>query len=275
MKSGLKDRVALVTGAGSGIGKAIALRLAEEGVKVGVNDLNSAAIEQTLNELKNTSGQGLSLQADVSDVAQVKEMFEKLISEWSTIDILVNNAGIRDPDKEFSKRTEAAFLKAGGEIKTTGRIQESMKLTSTFTDEWWHKIININLNSMFYCTREALKIMEENRSGKIINMASIMGISGGPNAAYGASKGAMIAFTKGLAKEVLGSGIQVNAVAPGIIETPLYAEDDQSMPVLLAQIPIGRFGASEEIADTVVFLAGNQAEYYVGQVLSPNGGMVI
>jgi 3-oxoacyl-[acyl-carrier protein] reductase len=275
----LKDRVVLITGAGSGFGRTTAIMMAKEGAKIGVNDIDPGKIEGTLNALKEIGSQGLALPADVTKVDQVKEMFQKLVGNWGTIDILVNNAGFALPNawKELSDKVNNAYLKAVVELQTTGKVQESMKITSAFKDEWWHQMIDVHLNGTFYCTREALKIMEEKKKGKIINMASICGYNGCPGSpSYSAAKGAIIGFTKSIAKEVIGSGIIVNAIAPGYVNTPLLDNvyDDVKL-IICAQTPLGRMGFPEEIASTIVFLATDDADYFVGQVLSPNGGMVM
>ncbi|MBI5601767.1 MAG: 3-oxoacyl-ACP reductase FabG [Deltaproteobacteria bacterium] len=273
----LKGRVALITGAGSGFGREIARLMAQEGAKIAVNDVNVRAIEETLEIIQKTGSEGLSLEADVSNVDQVKAMFEKVVSRWGTIDILVNNAGIvMKPDwKDYEDLHNSSILKAVDEVMKTGKVQESMKITSAFKDEWWHTTININLNGTFYCTREALRVMEKKGKGKIVNIASIAGVQGEPNIpAYSASKGGIVAFTKAVAREVIGSGIMVNAVAPGYCDTPLISTiDPQLLPILKSQIPIGRLGTANEVASLVVYLATDEADYIVGQVIGVNGGM--
>jgi 3-oxoacyl-[acyl-carrier protein] reductase len=275
----LNNRVALVTGAGSGMGRTIAVQLAKEGAKIAVNDINEKAIDETLKLLQGMGASGLAMKADVGNVTEVKEMFAKLKSAWGTIDILVNNAGIGIPSAwtRYKKLANDVVIKAMGEVMETGKVQESMKVTSTFEDEWWLTTLNIHLNGTFYCTREALKIMEGKKGGKIINMASINGIHGAAIVpAYSAAKAGIIGFTKAVAQEVIGSGIVVNAVAPGYIDTPLLdGIDEQVIKILIAQTPAGRLGTAEEIASLVVYLATDDANYIVGQVISPNGGMVI
>jgi 3-oxoacyl-[acyl-carrier protein] reductase len=275
----LKNRVALITGAGGGFGRAIAIKMAQEGAKIGVNDVNPKGIKETLEVIREIGGEELALEADVGNVDQVKGMFQKVKSKWGTIDILVNNAGmVFKPEwKDYIKLHNVAVLKAVDEVMKTGKSQESMKITSSFKDEWWHIPLNVMLNGTFYCTREALKIMEEKRSGKIINMASITGEHGEPNVpAYAAAKGGIIAFTKSVAKEVIGSGIIVNAVSPGYCNTPLLNNlEEQLRAFLSAQVPLGRLGTPEEIASLVVYLATDEANYIVGQVFTADGGMKI
>jgi 3-oxoacyl-[acyl-carrier protein] reductase len=279
MNMDLTDKVALVTGSGSGMGKAIALGLGREGAKVGVNDIQQKGIDDTLVALSDIGATGLELQYDVGDANQVKDMFEKLKSTWGTIDILVNNAGIAIPSnwEDYKEMHNAASLKVMKDVTENGKAQESMKITSSFKDEWWHVTLKVHLDGTFFCTREALKIMEKNRSGKIINMSSVNGIHGGVGVpAYSAAKGAIIAFTKSVAQEVIGSGIIVNSVAPGYIDTPLLDNMDETVKKsIMAQTPAGRLGTSEEIASLVVYLSSEQSNFIVGQVISPNGGIVI
>ncbi len=275
----LKDRIALITGAGSGFGRVIALQMAGEGAKIAVNDINPRGIEETLAELKSIGAQGLGLTADVSKVDQVQEMFRTLKSTWGGIDILVNNAGFGAfPSwSDYSDKANTAFIKGTEELATLGKVQESMKITSHLKDEYWHVMIDVHLNGTFYCTREALKIMEEQRKGKIINMASICGMRGCPGApSYSAAKAGIIGFTKSVALEVIPSNIIVNAVAPGYVDTPLLDTLTPEVKELIRmQKPIGRLGTPEEIASAVVYLATDEADFFVGQVISPNGGMVM
>ena len=216
---------------------------------------------------------------DVGDSEQVRAMFDKLRTNWGTVDILVNNAGIgiRKDWKDYKALYNNGNLKAVNEVMTTGKMQASMMVTSAFEDEWWHETLKSHLYGTFYCSREALKIMEANGGGKIINMASYCGVSGCPGLpAYSAAKGGIISFSKSLAKEVIGSGITVNVVAPGFCDTPLLdVIDERLLPVIIAGKPIGRLGTSKEIASLVVYLATDDANFIVGQVISPNGGMWI
>lgn len=275
----LSNKVALVTGAGSGMGRAIAVALAKQGAKVGINDISEEGINETVASLKAVGSMGMGLKCDVGEANQVKEMFEKLKATWNTVDVLVNNAGIAIPSgwEDYKNMFNNGHLKAGQEIAETGKMQESMKITSSFEDEWWDVTLKVHLNGTFYCTREALKIMEEKGGGKIINMSSINGIHGGVGVpAYSAAKGAIIAFTKSVAQEVIGSGIILNAIAPGYVDTPLLDNmDETAKKQIVAQTPAGRLGTPEEIASLVVYLASKDSDFIVGQVISPNGGIVI
>jgi 3-oxoacyl-[acyl-carrier protein] reductase len=271
--------VVLITGAGSGFGRVIALQMAKEGAKIAVNDINPQGIEETIAAVKEIGSEALGLQADVGDLEQVEGMFKKLKSAWGTIDILVNNAGFaaKSSWQEFTDKVNATYLRSVEEVAEYGKALESMKVTSHLKDEYWHDMINVHLNGTFYCTREALKIMEDNRSGKIVNMASICGMAGCPGApSYSAAKGAIMAFTKSVALEVIPSNIHVNAVAPGYVDTPLLDTMTPEVKALIAaRKPIGRMGKPEEIASMVVYLATKDADFMVGQVVSPNGGMIV
>jgi len=240
-------KVALVTGSGRGIGKAIALKLAEAGATLVINDVgDSAPAEQTVAEIKNLNRQAIVGMADVSSSADVNRMVETAIATFGKIDILVNNAGIT-------------------------RDQLTMKMT----DEEWDKVLAIDLKSVFLCTRAVLRPMLKQRSGRIISMSSVVGIIGNAGQAnYAAAKAGIIGFTRTIAKEVASRGITVNAVAPGFIDTPmtqvLPAERKQA---LLANIPLGYLGAPRDIAETVAFLASEEARYITGQVITVDGGI--
>ena len=240
-------KVALVTGSGRGIGKAIAMKLAETGATLVLNDVgDSAPAEQTVTEIKNLNRQATVVMADVSSSADVNRMVETAIATFGKIDILVNNAGIT-------------------------RDQLTMKMT----DEEWDKVLAIDLKSVFLCTRAVLRPMLKQRSGRIISMSSVVGIIGNTGQAnYAAAKAGIIGFTKTIAKEVASRGITVNAVAPGFIDTPmtqtLPAERKQA---LLANIPLGYLGTPRDIAETVAFLASEEARYITGQVITVDGGI--
>jgi len=251
----LKDKVALVTGAGSGLGQAIALAFAREGAKLVVNDVVEERAAKTVADIQALGGRAMAIAADVSDSQQVKQMFAQAVEKYSTIDILVNNAG----------------LLQAGEI-------------TTLEDEQWKRMLAVHLDGTFYCTREAVPIMEAKGSGKIINMASIAATTGlGGASHYSAAKGGIMAFTKAAAKELIGKGIYVNAIAPGFIETPGLKEpvgmEGKALAELIqsifGKILLDRLGTPEEVAPVAVFLASDESSFMVGQVISPNGGQVI
>ncbi|HSV49646.1 MAG TPA: 3-oxoacyl-ACP reductase family protein [Candidatus Acidoferrales bacterium] len=247
----LSGKVALVTGANSGIGKAVAFYLAEEGADIVVDYvMRTEEAEAVVKEIETMGRRAMAIKADVSSAAEVKNMFAKVIEEFSTLDILVNNAGI------------------GNLISTVD-----------MSDDIWNKMIGIHLYGTMNCTREALKIMLKKKSGKIINIASICGTTGCLGAAhYSAAKGGIIGFTHAVAREVITQGINVNAVAPGYVDTPLLSGaglTGDALKELLREIPIGRLGKPREIASLVAYLATEDADFMVGQVISPNGGQVI
>jgi len=269
----LADRIALITGAGSGLGRAMALTFAREGARVAVNDLRREAAAQVAAEIDAAGGRALVLPADVSDSVEVAAIFEQLVESWGTLDILVNNAGIAlitDVVKAKFGEMMAATLSG---VRPTG----SIGATRMMLDSQWRRTLSVHLDGTFYCTREALKIMEPRGAGKIINMASIAGTTGllgSPD--YSAAKAGIIGFTKAVAREVIGAGIYVNAIAPGYIDTPLLDVLDEPMKqMILLQTPIGRLGTTREVATVALYLAGDDSSYMVGQVISPNGGFAI
>jgi 3-oxoacyl-[acyl-carrier protein] reductase len=240
------NKVALVTGSSRGIGRAIALELAKRGIDIVVNDSkNPQEGLEVANEINKIGQRAIYIQADVSDFDQVKKMIEKAIDEFGRIDILINNAGIV-MDKKL----------------------ENMSI------EQWGRVIDVNLTGTFNCTKSVIKYMKERGSGKIINIASVVGEIGNfGQANYAASKGGVIAFTKTVAKEYAKDGILVNAVAPGFIKTKMVEGIPQKvMQKILEQIPLGRLGEPEEVAKLVCFLASEDANYITGQVININGG---
>ena len=266
----LENKIALVTGAGSGIGKAIALAFAREGAKVAVNDEHPDEVEATLAEIGKTGGEGLGVPGDVSKLQEVKDMFSKVLGKFGTLDILVNNAGIAYITDEVKARNDKPIE----ELATTGKTTISVEATRTMTDEAWDRMLAVHLHGCFYCTREALNIMEPRRYGKIVNIADIAGIYGlfgFPD--YSAAKGAIIGFTKSVAWEVIPAGVYVNAIAPGWVDTPLLPPvlTDITRFVYLTQTPLGRFGTPEEIASLAVYLASDESSFTVGQVIVPAG----
>jgi len=268
----LHDKVALVTGGGSGLGKGIVLAFVREGAKVVINDIDQPRIDETLKEVEALGGEGLGIKADVSSSRQVKTMFSGILEKFGTLDILINNAAKLDT----SQKGMAARL-AYYRMRTSAEPMQSLEITRNMTDEEWQSFIDVNLNGVFYCAREALNIMEPKRYGKIINIASIAGLSGmsafSPH--YSAAKGGVIAFTRSLALEVIGAGVQVNCIAPGGVTTPPWEKAAQeSRDLVLRLIPARRMGTVEEYASLAVYLASDLSNYLVGQVFSPNGGVI-
>jgi 3-oxoacyl-[acyl-carrier protein] reductase len=250
----LKDKVVLITGGGSGLGREMGLTFAREGAKIGVNDIRPESASNVVTEIERAGGKARSFVADVSSSAAVKKMFTDFVAAFGTIDILINNAGI-------------------------GRTRDSSEVVPTHekSDEDWHKMLSTHLDSTFFCTREALKVMIPKQSGRIVNLGSIAGTTGLAFASdYCAAKGGIISFTKSVAREVVGLGILVNCIAPGFIDTPMTAPIDPDMRKQIEAItPIGRFGEPSDIANAALFLACDDSKFMVGQVISPNGGYVI
>ncbi|RFU68825.1 3-oxoacyl-[acyl-carrier-protein] reductase [Bacillus sp. V59.32b] len=245
----LKGKAALVTGASRGIGKEIALELARQGASVAVNYSGSAAKAiEVVDEIKAMGREAFAVQCNVADSESVTEMIKNVIDQFGSLDILVNNAGI-----------------------TRDNLLMRMK------EEEWDAVINTNLKGVFLCTKAATRQMMKQRSGRIINIASIVGISGNPGQAnYVAAKAGVIGLTKTTAKELATRGITVNAVAPGFISTDMT--DKLTVEVreaMLQQIPLARFGDPKDIAGVTVFLASEAGSYMTGQTLHVDGGMVM
>ncbi len=243
----LQDKVALVTGAGRGIGRAIALELACQGAKVVLNYSRSAdAAEEAVAEITASGGEAVAIQGDVSDSSQVESLFKQAKEAFGKLDILVNNAGItRD------------------------------KLIMRMSEEDWDAVIDTNLKSAFLCSKSAAILFVKQKSGVIVNVGSVIGKTGAPGQVnYSASKAGLIGLTKSLAKELGGRGIRVNAVAPGFIQTDMTEDlKAEYKEAILKQIPLGCFGTSENVAKTVAFLCSSDAAYIQGEVISIDGGM--
>jgi 3-oxoacyl-[acyl-carrier protein] reductase len=244
----LKDKVAIVTGASRGIGRAIAIELATQGAIVVVNYASSsAAAEAVVTEITTAGGQAIALQADVSKVEEVDALINAVTEKFKRVDILVNNAGI-------TRDTLLLRLKP----------------------EDWQAVIDLNLTGVFLCTRAVSKIMLKQRAGRIISITSVAGQMGNPGQAnYSAAKAGVIGFTKTVAKELASRGITVNAVAPGFIATDMTSDLNNTEDILKF-IPLSRFGQPEEVAGMVRFLAADPAAAYItGQVFNVDGGMVM
>jgi 3-oxoacyl-[acyl-carrier protein] reductase len=272
----LENKVALITGAGSGIGRAIALLFVEEGARVIVNDVDLAAAEQTVEEMGARREQGQAAKADVSSSAQVKAMFGEVAQRYGRLDILVNNAGAESDDSkraEITRKGEARLreLMMGGQIHTHWDVTEEM------SDEEWYRMIGVHLNGTFFCTREALKLMSRQNRGVIINMSSVAALHGIEVAShYGAAKGGILGFTRSVAREVASRSIRVNAICPGWIETPMTQFFSPMLKLAqTARIPLLRWGQPRDVASTALFLVSDDGSYYTGQWLSPNGGLFV
>lgn len=262
----MDGKVALVTGGGSGLGAAICARLAEDGAIVVVNDVSAEAAQRTADDV---GGKTSASAFDVADPHAVTSAVDAIVAEYGRIDMLVNNAGIAPHRPEVRERGMANMMArmSGGEI-------EPLAATSTLTDAEWDRMLRIHLYGTFHCTRAVLRHMEAQRSGAIVNMASIAGITGIPGAPeYSAAKGGIVAFTKSVAGEVAAIGIRVNAVAPAYIDTPLLDDfDDTARSFLTLRTPLGRLGTADEVAAVVHFLLSDAAGYSVGEVVTVTGG---
>jgi 3-oxoacyl-[acyl-carrier protein] reductase len=245
----LGNKVALVTGASRGIGRAVAVALAKAGAKVVVNYAgNAAAAQETINEIEAFGGEAIAVQADVAQAESVDALLKQTLETYGRVDILVNNAGI-----------------------TRDNLLLRMK------EDDWDAVMNTNLKGVFHCTKQVSRVMIKQKSGKIINMTSVVGVMGNAGQSnYAAAKAGVIGFTKSMAKELASRGITVNAVAPGFIATDMTAVlSDQVKTEMASSIPLTRMGQPEEVAAAVLFLASGSADYITGQTLHVDGGMVM
>jgi NAD(P)-dependent dehydrogenase (short-subunit alcohol dehydrogenase family) len=266
----LQGKLALVTGGAGGIGAAIARRFSEEGAKVVVNDLDLGRAEKIALALD-----GDAIAADVSDPRAVSEMFARVADRHGRLDVLVNNAGISgmEGNSERVEQYRERSLQQVAELAAGGPITTHLDITVDLEDEEWRRMLAIHLDGTFYCSREALKIMSPQLSGTIINMASIMGTSGGAGAPhYCAAKAGILGFTRSLARELASRKIRVNAIAPGWIDTEFVAPLAEARQMIALQTPMGRLGEPDDVAWAAVYLASDEAKFVTGQVLSPNGG---
>lgn len=245
----LNGKVAVITGAGRGIGRAIALQFAQYGSKVVLNYRNSIAqVEELLSAIKEAGGEAIAVQADISKEDEAKKLIGEAVKTYGRLDVLVNNAGI----------TKDNLL---------------MKMSETDFDS----VIDINLKGTFFCMKHASTVMLKQKSGKIVNISSVVGLTGNIGQVnYAASKAGVIGMTKTAARELASRGITVNAVAPGFIETDMTdALSDKVKEATVANIPLKRYGIAEEVAGAVSFLASEAANYITGQVLQVDGGLAM
>ena len=242
----LKGKIALVTGAAQGIGRAIALLLAQKGADIVISDINLEKAEEMAKEIEALGRKAMAIKVDVANTNDVERMVEAILERFGQIDILVNNAGIaRD------------------------------KLILRMTEEDWDSVLNVNLKGTFNCTKAVIKHMSKQRKGKIVNIASVVGEMGNVGQAnYSASKAGVIGFTKTIAREFAQRGINVNAIAPGYIETPMTeALTEKVKEELRRMIPMERLGRPDDVAQAVLFLVSEASSYITGQVLNVNGGI--
>ncbi|SHJ82725.1 3-oxoacyl-[acyl-carrier-protein] reductase [Anaerobranca californiensis DSM 14826] len=245
----LKGKVAVVTGASRGIGKAIALKLAEEGAKVVVNyNSSEEEAQKVVNAILEIGGEGIAVKGNIADYNQSQQLIEKTLEEFQRVDILVNNAGItRD------------------------------NLLLRMSEEDFDQVIDVNLKGYFNCTKAVIRPMLKNKKGKIINITSVIGITGNTGQSnYAAAKAGVIGFTKSLAKELGGKGINVNAVAPGFIQTDMTDKLPEEIKRKIGEnIPLKTFGKPEDVAKLVVFLASSDSDYITGQIIGVDGGLAL
>ena len=244
----LKGKVALVTGGARGIGRAIALLFAREGADTVIADVNLQEAEKTAGEINALGRNSLALEMDVTDFSKVEEGINKILDKFTKVDILVNNAGI----------TKDNLILRMGQVE-------------------WDAVLNVNLKGTFNCIKAASKIMIKQRYGRIINIASIIGVIGNAGQAnYSASKAGIIALTKTAARELASRNVNVNAVAPGFIQTEMTAKLPEDIRQKMKEaIPLGRFGSPEDVAAVSLFLASEEASYITGQTIIVDGGMVM
>ena len=253
MASSLEGKVALVTGGGSGIGRASALAFIREGAKVVLADVNTSGGEETLDRIKGMGGEAIFVRADVSSAAAVEAMVSRTVESYGRVDCAFNNAGISVPMR--------------------GPMHE-------FPEEMWDRVVNINMKGVWLCMKYEIPRMLQTGGGTIVNTASIMGLVGSPtgNMAYNASKHAVVGMTKTAAIEYAQSGIRVNAVCPGYILTPLVEQGILSDPgqeeKIIGRHPMGRLGKPEEIAESVVWLCSDAASFVTGHTMTVDGGYV-
>jgi 3-oxoacyl-[acyl-carrier protein] reductase len=242
----LLGKVALVTGGAQGIGKAVSLLLAQNGADIAVSDINLEKAEETVKEIETVGQRAMAVKANVASSTDVEQMVQAVLERFGKIDILVNNAGIaRD------------------------------KLILRMTEEDWDAVLNVNLKGTFHCTKAVVKHMSKQRSGKIVNIASVVGEMGNAGQAnYAASKAGVIGLTKTVAREFAQRGINVNAIAPGYIETPMTEViPEKAKEELKRMIPMERLGRAEDVAEAVLFLVSDASTYITGQILNVNGGI--
>ncbi len=242
-------KTVLITGASRGIGRSTAISFASKGFQVALNYYaDTAAAEKTAEIVRSFGVFAEVFRADVSNSAAVSAMVQEVVERFGSIDVLVCNAGIAQ-----------------------------QRVFQDITDEEWSRMIGVHLGGTFYCCRAVLPQMIQRKEGRIITLSSMWGVTGGScEVHYSAAKAGIIGLTKALAKEVGPSGITVNCVAPGVVETDMCADyDEQTLEALRQEAPLGRLGTSQDVADAIEFLASDKAGFITGQVLSPNGGIVI
>ena len=269
----LKNKVALITGGAKGLGASIAHHFFNEGAKIILCDINLDEALKTAEKLN-----GTAYYMDVSNSKNVQDVFIEIQSKFKQLDILVNNAGINGFEKRqdlLDERIKINNLQSK-EFSESGKIKSHFDVTVNMTDEEWMNMISVHLNGTFFCTREALKIMNDMNKGSIINMGSVLGTTGGPSSPhYSAAKAAILGFTRSTARELASRNIRVNAIAPGYIDTDMTSSLGDVKKLVKSGTPMKRFGDAEDISWAAVYLASEEAKFVTGQTLSPNGGFVM
>ena len=269
----LKNKVALITGGAKGLGASIAQHFFNEGAKIIICDINIDNASQRAKELN-----GNAYYMDVSNSQNVQDVFLEVQSEFKQLDILVNNAGINGFEKRqdlLDERIKINNLQSQ-EFSEIGEIKSHFDVTVNMNDEEWMTMISIHLNGTFFCTREALKIMNKVNKGSIINMGSVLGTTGGPSSPhYSAAKAGILGFTRATAREMASRNIRVNAIAPGYIDTDMTSSLGDVKKLVKSSTPMKKFGDAEDISWAAVYLASEEAKFVTGQTLSPNGGFVM
>ncbi len=272
----LTNRIAIVTGASGGLGSGFARRFAKEGAKVALLDVNIDGATTIANEIVAAGGTAAAFHCDVSSSAAVADAFAAVVARFGGLDILVNNAALV-PDKP----ADEARRKRHYALMTTPMPRQSLGITRELSDAEWKRFWAVNVDGVFYCTREALGYMEPKRYGRIINISSVAGISAGSahSPHYSAAKGAVVSFTRAVAADVAGANVLVNGIAPGAIETPAFRHymaglSEAERNVFFQLLPIGRLGQPDEYAALAVHLASEQC-YLVGEIVNASGGYVI
>ncbi len=243
----LKDKVAIVTGAGRGLGKGIALKLGREGAKVVVSDVIEATAEAAADEITKAGGKAIAVKANIAQKQEVEALFARAVSEFGSLDILVNNAGIN---------RDGALYK--------------------MSDEDWDKVIGVNLTGTFYCLRLAAQHMRGKGYGRIVNVASMSWLGNFGQANYAASKAGVVALTKTAARELAKKGITVNAICPGFVDTEMTrGVPEKVWEIMAGKIWSGKVGSAEDVGNVVAFLVSDEASYVNGEVINVSGGMVL
>ena len=269
----LKNKTALITGGAKGLGASIALHYFNEGANVIICDKNIDKASEMAKEIN-----GKAYYMDVSDSKNVEEVFLEIKSKYNNLDILVNNAGINGFENRQDLLDERVKINnlQNKEISEKGKITSHFDVTVNMSDKEWHEMISIHLNGTFFCTREALKIMNNQQMGCIINMGSVLGTTGGPSSPhYSAAKAAILGYTRATARELASRNIRVNAIAPGYIDTDMTSGLGDVKDIVKSATPMKRFGDTADIAWAAVYLASQEAKFITGQTISPNGGFVM